>query len=94
MVPTAGRPAAVPAQYTLDGVLYHHVTSAGEGLYTVDVLHPNTTHEGSGEDWLRINDDNVSTVRREEVFWRDDNERTDDRCAYLLFYHRTASTQA
>lgn len=91
MVPTAGRPA-VPARYTLNGVLYHHGTSASGGHYTVDVLHPNA-HEGSGEAWLRVDDDIVSTVRHEEVLWKHDNERTDDRCAYLLFYRRTASAQ-
>jgi hypothetical protein len=62
----------------------------------VDVLHPNT-HEGGGEDWLRIDDDVVSRVRHEEVFGRYDNEGpgTDDlsRCAYLLLYRRAASTQ-
>jgi ubiquitin carboxyl-terminal hydrolase 10 len=82
----------VRARYTLYGVLYHHGTSASGGHYTVDVLHPNA-HEGSGEAWLRIDDGIVSTVRLEEVFWRHDNEQTDDRCAYLLFYRRTASIQ-
>jgi ubiquitin carboxyl-terminal hydrolase 10 len=95
MVPTAGRPA-VPVRYTLNGVLYHHGTTASGGHYTVDVLHPNA-HEGGGEDWLRIDDDVVSRVRREEVFVRYDNEGagTDDpsRCAYLLLYHSAASMQ-
>ena len=83
----------MPAQYTLNGVLYHHGTSASGGHYTVDVLHQNA-HEGSGEAWLRIDDEIVSTVRHEEVFLGLDNQRTNDRCAYLLFYRRrTASTQ-
>jgi ubiquitin carboxyl-terminal hydrolase 10 len=90
MVPTVGRPA-IPARYTLNGVLYHHGTPASGGRYTVDVLHPNT-HESNGEAWVRVDDDSVSTVGHEEVFGRHDNERTDDRCAYLLFYRRTAST--
>jgi ubiquitin carboxyl-terminal hydrolase 10 len=91
MAPTAGRPA-VPARYTLSGVLYHHGTSASGGHYSVDVLHPNA-HEGSGEAWLRIDDEVVSTVQHEEVFGRHDNEGTDDRCANLLFYRHTAFTQ-
>ena len=91
MVPTAGRPALLP-RYLLHGVVYHHGTSASGGHYTVDVLHPNA-HEGSGEAWLRIDDDIVSTVRHEEVFLRHDNERMDDRCAYLLIYRHTAHAQ-
>jgi ubiquitin carboxyl-terminal hydrolase 10 len=91
MVPTAGRPA-MPTRYTLNGVLYHHGASASGGRYTVDVLHPNT-HESSGEAWVRIDDEIVSTVGHEEVFGRHDCDGTDDRCAYLLFYRRTASTQ-
>ena len=90
MVPTAGRPA-IPARYTLNGVLYHHGKSASGGRYTVDVLHPNT-HERSGDAWVRVDDDSVSTVGNDEVFGRHDNERPDDRYAYLLFYRRTAST--
>jgi ubiquitin carboxyl-terminal hydrolase 10 len=90
MVPTGGRPA-VPARYMLNGVLYHHGMSASGGHYTADVLHLNA-HEGSGEAWLRIDDDIVNTVGHNEVFGRHDNERTDNRCAYLLFYRRTASS--
>jgi ubiquitin carboxyl-terminal hydrolase 10 len=94
MAPGAGQ-SAVPVRYTLCGVLYHHGTSTSGENYTVDVLHP-SAHEGSGEGWLRIYDDTVSTVRHEEVFRRHDNERTessprDDRCAYLLLYRRTTS---
>jgi hypothetical protein len=37
------------------------------GHYTVDVLHPNA-NEGSGEAWLRIEDEIVMAVRHEEVF--------------------------
>jgi ubiquitin C-terminal hydrolase len=85
MVPTVGRPA-MPTRYTLNGVLYHHGKSASGGRYTVDVLHPNA-HESSGEAWVRIGDDSVSTVGHYKVEW------TDDRYAYLLFYSRTASTQ-
>jgi ubiquitin carboxyl-terminal hydrolase 10 len=81
----------MPARYTLNGVLYHHGTSASGGRYTVDVLHQNA-HESSGEAWVRIDDDIVSAVGHEEVFGRDDSDGMDDRCAYLLFYRRTAST--
>jgi ubiquitin carboxyl-terminal hydrolase 10 len=85
----------MPTRYTLNGVLYHHGKSASGGRYTVDVLHPNA-HESSGEAWVRIDDDSVSTVGHDEVFGRhgiDDKEWTDDQYAYLLLYSRTASTQ-
>jgi len=88
MVPTARRPA-VPARYTLNGVLYHHDTSASGGHYTVDVLHPNA-HGDSGDVWLHIDDESVSTLRHEDVFGRHENERVDGQCAYLLFYRRNA----
>ena len=89
----AGQPAW-PARYTLYGVLYHHGRSAGGGHYTVDVLDQNT-HDGrkESEAWLHIDDEIVTTVRQEDVFGRHDKEQTDDRCAYLLFYRRTTSTQ-
>ena len=88
MVPGARQPTW-PARYTLYGVLYHHGKSAGGGHYTVDVLHSND----GGDVWLHIDDETVSTLRHEDVFGRHDNERVDDRCAYLLFYRRTASLQ-
>jgi ubiquitin carboxyl-terminal hydrolase 10 len=89
----AGQPAW-PARYTLYGVLYHHGESAGGGHYTVDVLRPNA-HGDSGDVWLHIDDEMVSTLRHEDVFGtrRHGNERVDERCAYLLFYRRTISTQ-
>jgi hypothetical protein len=46
---------------------------------------------GSGEAWLHIEDEAVSAVRHEDVFG---GERADGRCAYMLFYCRTAPTQA
>ncbi len=91
MAPDAGQPT-LPARYTLYGVLYHHGKSAGGGHYTVDVLHP-SGRDDSGDVWLHIDDETVRTLRHEEVFRRHNNEQTDDRCAYLLFYRRTASTQ-
>ena len=91
MVHTAEQPT-VPARYTLCGVLYHHGRSASGGHYTVDVLDPNT-HGGHEEAWLHIDDEIVSTVRQEDVFGGHDKEWTDGRCAYLLLYRRTASTQ-
>ncbi|KAF8495926.1 hypothetical protein F5888DRAFT_1924941 [Russula emetica] len=87
MAPTAGQ-SEVPARYTLYAVLYHHGGSASGGHNTVDVLHPN-----AHETWLHIDDEGVSTVRHEDVFGRNQNEWADDRCAYLLFYRRTTSTQ-
>jgi hypothetical protein len=35
----------------------------------------------------------VSAVRHEDVFERHNDERGDDRCAYMLLYHRTVPTQ-
>lgn len=81
-----------PAQYKLYGVLYHHGESASSGHYTVDLLHQN---EGGGsvESWMHIDDDVVTAVRHEDVFRGHDNERVDDRCAYMLFYCRTARAE-
>ena len=87
--PIAGK-SAKPAHYKLYGVLYHHGDSGGSGHYTVDVLHP--TGDGSGEGWLHIDDEAVSVVQREEMFGSHDNERGRDRCAYMLFYCRTAAS--
>jgi ubiquitin carboxyl-terminal hydrolase 10 len=99
MAPVA-RPAAQPPRYTLYGVLYHHGVSAGGGHYTLDVLHPNrdggawgSGNNTSGEAWLHIDDETVSAVRHEDVFRGHDNDRADDRCAYLLFYRRAASAR-
>ena len=91
MAPGVGQ-SALPSRYTLYGVLYHHGSSASGGHYTVDVLNP-STHGGREEAWLHIDDEIVSTVRQEDVFGRHDEQRTDDRCAYLLFYLRIDSTQ-
>ena len=89
MAPISGS-SAEPVHYRLCGILYHHGASAGSGHYTVDVLHPNGD-SGSGEVWLHIDDETVSAVRQEEVFGGSDNEGADDRCAYMLFYCRTAT---
>ena len=90
-VPVVGISAADPAHYKLYGVLYHHGDSAGNGHYTVDVLHPNGDG-GRGEGWLHIDDEAVSVVQHEEIFGSQDNERGEDRCAYMLFYCRTAAS--
>ena len=76
--------------YKLYGVLYHHETSASNGYYTVDVLHPNE-ESGSGEAWLHINDEVLSAVRHEDVFKGHGNGRVDNQCAYMLFYCRTTT---
>jgi ubiquitin carboxyl-terminal hydrolase 10 len=87
MAPNAGK-SAEPAHYKLYGVLYHHGDSAGSGHYTADVL------EGGGgvESWVHIDDEVVTAARYEDVFGGQDNERVDDRCAYMLFYCRIART--
>jgi ubiquitin carboxyl-terminal hydrolase 10 len=93
MTPGAAGQPGLPARYTLYGVLYHHGRSARGGHYTVDVLHPNA-HGGSGEGWLHIEDESVGAVRHEDVFGRHDDEGADnDRCAYMFFYRRAASTR-
>ena len=92
MVPVSGE-TAEPVHYKLYGVLYHNEdsTGTGSGHYTVDVLHRNEDKldNGNGEAWLYIDDEAVSAVRHEDVSGRHDNERVDDRCAYMLFYCRT-----
>ena len=79
-----------PVHYKLYGVLYHHGESASCGHYTVDVLRRNENN-GGGEGWLYIDDEVVSTLQHEDVFGGDDNELVDGRCAYMLFYCRTAA---
>ena len=74
-------------------VLYHHGQSAAGGHYTLDVLHPNRSADLStkaGEGWIRIDDELVSDLRMQDVF----KSNLDDRCAYLLFYRRVASSYA
>jgi ubiquitin carboxyl-terminal hydrolase 10 len=85
MAPVVGT-SAEPVHYKLYGVLYHHGGPAGSGHYSVDVLHSNG-ERGNGEAWLRIDDESVSAVQHDDVFGGHD----DDRCAYMLFYYRTAS---
>ena len=84
MAPVSGQ-SVEPAQYRLYGVLYCHGESTGSGHYSVDVFHPGE-ESGGGEAWLRIDDEVASTVRHEDVFCDHGN----DRCAYILFYCRTA----
>jgi ubiquitin carboxyl-terminal hydrolase 10 len=89
MAPVVGK-SAEPVHYKLHGVLYHHGDSAGSGHYSVDVLQPNAV-SGSGEAWLHIDDESVSTVRHEDVFGGHEDDRRDNRwCAYMLFYCRMA----
>ena len=79
--------------YKLYGVLYHRGESASSRHYTVDVLQANEDR-GSGESWLHIDDEAVITLRHEDVFGGQGNERLNDWCAYMLFYCRTATTRA
>ena len=81
-------------RYKLYGVLYHHGESASSGHYSVDVVNPNEDSSSwSGEAWLHIDDEAVSPVRHEDVFWGHENDRGDNRCAYILFYSRMDSAQ-
>ena len=86
MAPAVER-SAERAHFKLYGVLYHHGEPEGSGHYTFDGLHPNGDI-GSKGTWLHINEEGVSTVRHEDVFG--DDERVEDRCAYMLFYCCTA----
>jgi ubiquitin carboxyl-terminal hydrolase 10 len=88
MIPIAGKSAG--PRYKLYGVLYHHGESTSNGHYTVDVLNGDS---GSGEAWLHIDDEAVSTVRHGDIFGGHDNEPGDEQCAYILFYCRIASSQ-
>ena len=93
MAPLSGKSVdSEPVHYKLYGVLYHHGESTGGGHYTVDVLHPNGD-SGGGEAWLHIDDEAVGSVRHEDVFGGHNYEWGDDRCAYMLFYCRTASAR-
>ncbi|TEB39515.1 cysteine proteinase [Coprinellus micaceus] len=89
MAPAAKKTTGGPTRYKLFGVLYHHGLSASGGHYTLDVLHPNRYASlAPREGWIRIDDDLVSDVRREDVFGASLQERDESRCAYLLFYRR------
>ena len=92
MAPVSGK-SAEPVFYKLHGVLYHHGESASSGHYTVDLLHRNGDRN-SGEAWLHIDDEAVSVVQHEDLFGNHANEPEDDRCAYMLFYCRTAPARA
>ena len=91
MVPAAGK-STKPMRYKLYGVLYHHGKSAASGHYTVDIIHQNGD-SSDVEGWLHIDDESVSTVRHEDVFGGQENERVDDRCVYMLFYCRITPAQ-
>ena len=67
MAPIVGISAHLAVHYNLYAVLYHHGESAGNGRYTVDVLHPNGD-SASEEAWLRVDDEDVSAVRHQDVF--------------------------
>ena len=93
MAPTSQRPSE-PPHYKLYAVLYHDGESAGGGHYTVDILHANGLRDGgSGEAWLHFDNETVSVVHHRDVFGVQGIERRApvERCAYLLFYCRTAT---
>jgi len=88
IVPNAQRPSE-PPHYKLYAVLYHRGESASGGHYTVDILHA-SREGGSGESWLRFDDEAVSAVHHKDVFRGDGTgQAAVERCAYLLFYCRT-----
>jgi hypothetical protein len=64
---TSCRETAELAHNKLYGVLYPHGEPTDRGHYAVDVLHPNGDG-GSGEAWLRIDDEVVSAVLHEDMF--------------------------
>ncbi|KAI0262852.1 hypothetical protein BGY98DRAFT_940353, partial [Russula aff. rugulosa BPL654] len=75
MVPNnAQPPSEPPPHYKLYGVLYHHGESAGNGHYTIDILHPNGDGD-TGEDWLHIDDEAVTRMGHEDVFGEHVTER-------------------
>ena len=92
MVPAAGK-STKPMHYKLYGVLYQHGESRASGHYTVDVLHQNGDSSGA-EAWLHIEDESVIAVQDEDMFGGQENKRVDDGCIYMLFYCRTAPSQA
>ncbi|ODV97335.1 hypothetical protein PACTADRAFT_49067 [Pachysolen tannophilus NRRL Y-2460] len=63
--------------YKLNGVVYHHGTSAEDGHYTVDVLRK----AGS---WIRIDDGNIYELAEDDVL----NNTDDIRSAYILMYQK------
>lgn len=67
--------------YRLTGVVYHHGLSPSGGHYTADVLHQ------TQDKWYRIDDNNVTEIRQEDVFKRGD-EASDSKTAYILIYQR------
>ena len=92
MEPDVGK-SAESAHYKLYGVLYRHGESKCSGHYTFDGLHPNGesgSRETCRETWLHFDEEVVSMVRHEDVFGVHGDEQVDDRCAYMLFYCRTA----
>ena len=95
MAPIAEISADLAVHYNLYAVFYHHGESAGSGHYTVDVLHLNGD-SASEEAWLHVDDEDVRAVRavrHEDVFRNSGNAQVDDRCAYMLFYCRSAPIQ-
>ena len=93
IIAPVSRKSAELVRYKLHGVLYHHGESASSGHYAVDVLYRNGGGN-SEEAWLHIDDEAVSAVQHEDVFGDNTNEPEDERCAYMLFYCRTAPARA
>lgn len=81
--------------YRLFGVVYHHGISAEGGHYTSDVLRKSSVFDNEEESndkkvdnqWIRIDDTQISEVEKDEVLNGGDEETTKN--AYILFYQKT-----
>ncbi|AMD22224.1 HGL116Cp [Eremothecium sinecaudum] len=68
-------------KYKLTGVVYHHGLSSSGGHYTADVLHQDQ------DKWYRIDDVNVTEIKKEDVVKGGDAD-SDSKTAYILLYQK------
>lgn len=80
--------------YKLISVVYHHGTSAEGGHYTCDVLRNKSLDESkissknlkSEEKWIRMDDDLMSYISRDDVLSKNNNDPTKN--AYVFLYEK------